>query len=172
MLPYGGPLTHAAVLVDRTDSFLVYACFHHAVADAWGINLALSQMFNEYASEWTPATTTSRCRATWTSSAQKANTRLAAWAADREYFVAKYREVEPALFSRSGSLLSRRRGHHALRVNPATSRRIRDTGRSVFAFTAVAIGEYLAGYITPGTSCSGFRSSTDHRKPNSAPSAA
>ena len=51
VLPLDGPLTRAAVLVDRTDSFLVYACFHHAVGDAWGINLALSQVLNEYASE-------------------------------------------------------------------------------------------------------------------------
>ena len=40
VLPLDGPLTRAAVLVDRTDSFLVYGCFHHAVGDAWGINLA------------------------------------------------------------------------------------------------------------------------------------
>ena len=65
------------------------------------------------------------------------------WAADREYFVAKYRDVEPALFARSGSVRSRRRRHHTLRVNPETAQRIRDTGRSVFAFTAAAIGEYL-----------------------------
>ena len=36
VLPLDGPLTRAAVLVDRTDSFLVYACFHHAVGDAMG----------------------------------------------------------------------------------------------------------------------------------------
>ena len=65
------------------------------------------------------------------------------WEADREYFIANYRDVEPALFARSGSMHSRRRRHHALRVNPETARRIRDTGRSVFAFTAAALGEYL-----------------------------
>ena len=51
VLPFDGPLTRAAVLVDRTDSFLLYACIHHAVADAWGINLALSQMLTDYVSE-------------------------------------------------------------------------------------------------------------------------
>ena len=34
-------------------------------------------------------------------------------------------------------------GITALRVNPETAQRIRDTGRSIFAFTAAAIGEYL-----------------------------
>ena len=50
VLPLDGPLTRVAVLVDRTDSFLVYGCFHHAVGDAWGMNLALSQVLNEYVS--------------------------------------------------------------------------------------------------------------------------
>ena len=49
----------------------------------------------------------------------------------------------PALFARSGSVRSRRRRHHTLRVNPERAQRIRDTGRSIFAFTAAALGEYL-----------------------------
>ena len=73
-----GPLTRAAVLVDRADSFVVYVCFHHAVGDAWGVNVALSQMMKEYVGAATPAvTTTSRCRGTWTSYAQSAIPRLA-----------------------------------------------------------------------------------------------
>ena len=51
VLPLEGPLTRAAVLVDRRDSFVVYACLHHAIGDAWGINLALSQMLNYYVSD-------------------------------------------------------------------------------------------------------------------------
>jgi polyketide synthase 12 len=65
------------------------------------------------------------------------------WAANREYFVEKYRDVEPALFTCSGSIRSRRRRHHTFRVNPETAQRIRDTGRSIFAFTAAGLGEYL-----------------------------
>jgi polyketide synthase 12 len=65
------------------------------------------------------------------------------WEADREYFIANYRDVEPALFARGGSVHSRRRRHHAFRVSPATAQRIRNTHRSVFAFTAAALGEYL-----------------------------
>ena len=94
------------------------------------------------------------------------------WAADREYFIEKYRDVEPALFARSGSVRSRRRQHHTLRVNPETAQRIRDTGRSVFAFTAAALGEYLRRVHRGGDIVSGSRSSTGHRMPNSAPSAA
>jgi non-ribosomal peptide synthetase component F len=65
------------------------------------------------------------------------------WAADREYFVTKYRDVEPALFARSGSVRTRRRRRHTLRVNTDTAQRIRGTGFSIFAFTAAALGEYL-----------------------------
>ena len=145
VLPLDGPLTRAAVLVDRTDSFLVYACFHHAVGDAWGINLAMSQVLTEYVSE---ADTSSDDDVETPSyvdfvRAEREYRDSPEWAADREYFVEKYRDVEPALFARSGSVRSRRRRHHTLRVNPGTAQRIRDTGRSIFAFTAAGIGEYL-----------------------------
>jgi acyl transferase domain-containing protein/NADPH:quinone reductase-like Zn-dependent oxidoreductase/nucleoside-diphosphate-sugar epimerase/acyl carrier protein len=145
VLPLDGPLTYAAVLVDRTDSFLMYACFHHAVGDGWSVNLAMSQLFREYASgvdadsnddvEMPSYLDFVRAEGEYRGSPD--------WAADREYFVAKYRNVEPALFTRGGSVRSRRRRHHSLRVNPETAQRIRDTGRSVFAFTAAALGEYL-----------------------------
>ena len=145
VLTLGGPLTHAAVLVDRTDSFLVYACFHHAVGDGWSVNLAMSQLFHEYVAgidvdsdgdaEMPSYLDFVRAEAEYRGSAE--------WAKDREYFVANYRDLEPALFTRGGSVHSRRRRHHSLRVTPDTAQRIRDTGRSVFAFTAAAIGEYL-----------------------------
>ena len=145
VLPLDGPLTRAAVLVDRTDSFLVYACFHHAVGDAWGINLALSQLLNEYVSgvDTSSDNDVEMPRYVDFVRAEREYRGSPDWAADREYFVEKYRDVEPALFARSGSVRSRRRRHHTLRVNPETAQRIRDTGRSIFAFTAAAIGEYL-----------------------------
>jgi polyketide synthase 12 len=143
VLPYAGPLTRAAVLVDRTDSFMVLACFHHAVGDAWGINLALSQVLNEYASGVDSSREVDAPSYLDFVRAEREYRRSPEWAADREYFVENYRNVEPALFTRSGSVRSRRRKRHTLRVNPGTAQSIRDTGRSVFAFTAAAIGEYL-----------------------------
>ena len=145
VLPLDGPLTRAAVLVDRTDSFLVYACFHHSVADAWGINLALSQMLTEYVSEADTSSDNDVEAPRYVDfvRAEREYRASPEWAADREYFVETYRDVEPALFARSGSVGSRRRRHHTLRVNPGTAQRVRDTGRSIFAFTAAGIGEYL-----------------------------
>jgi polyketide synthase 7 len=145
VLPLDGPLTHAAVLVDRTDSFLVYACFHHAVGDGWSVNLAMSQLFNEYASGVDAGSNNDVEMPSYLDFVRAEGEYRGSpdWAADREYFVAKYRDVEPALFARSGSVRSRRRRRHTLRVNPETAQRIRDTDRSVFAFTAAALGEYL-----------------------------
>ena len=145
VLPLDGPLTRAAVLVDQADSFLVYGCFHHAVGDAWGINLAWSQLLNEYVSGVDTGSDNDVEMPSYVDfvRAEREYRGSPDWAADREYFVGKYRDVEPALFARSGSVRTRRRRRHTLRVNPETAQRVRDTGRSVFAFTAAAIGEYL-----------------------------
>ena len=53
------------------------------------------------------------------------------------------RDVEPALFTRAASVREHRRSKHALRISPEAAQRIRDTGVSVFAFTAAVLGEYL-----------------------------
>ena len=145
VLPHEGPLTRAAVLVDRPDSFVVYACFHHAVGDAWGVNVAMSQVMTEYLSDTDVSVDADvempsyvdfvRAEGEYRASPQ--------WAADRKYFVEKYRDVEPALFRRGGPIRTRRRRHHSMHVNPDTAQRIRDTGRSIFAFSAAGIGEYL-----------------------------
>ena len=145
VLPLDGPLTRVAVLVDRTDSFLVYGCFHHAVGDGWSVNLAMSQLFYEYVSGVFAGSDNDVQMPSYLDfvRAEREYRGSPDWAADREYFVEEYRDVEPALFARSGSVRSRRRQHHTLRVNPERAQRIRDTGRSIFAFTAAALGEYL-----------------------------
>ena len=145
VFPLNGALTRVAVLVDRTDSFLVYTCLHHAVGDAWGINLALGQVMNDYVSDAGTRTSDDDAMPKYLDfvRAEGEYRHSPDWAADREYFVQKYRDVEPALFVRGGSVRSRRRQHDTLRVNPGTAQRLRDTGRSIFAFTAAAICEYL-----------------------------
>ncbi len=144
-LSLNGPLTSTAILVDRPDSFLVYACFHHAVGDGWSVNLAMRQLFDLYASGAQANTATGVEPASYLDFVRAVTEYRGSpdWVADREYFVAQYRDVEPALFSRNGSIRSWRRRRHTLRVKPATAQRIRDTGRSIFAFTAAALGEYL-----------------------------
>ena len=145
VLPHEGPQIGAAVLVDRTDSFVVYACFHHAVGDAWGINLALNQVLREYVSNAEIGGDNDSQMPKYVDFVRAEGEYRASpeWAADRKYFVETFRNVEPALFARRGSLQNRRRQHHTLRVNSAAAQRVRDTGHSIFAFTAAAIGEYL-----------------------------
>jgi amino acid adenylation domain-containing protein len=67
----------------------------------------------------------------------------AEWTDDRRYFVEGLRDVEPALFGRTASVREHRRHRHALRISSEGAQRIRDTGLSVFAYTAAALGEYL-----------------------------
>ena len=90
-LPLDGPLTHTAVLVDRTDSFLVYACFHHAVGDGWSVNLAMSQLFNDYASGVDPDSDNDVEMPSYLDFVRAEGEYRGSpdWEADREYFVAR-----------------------------------------------------------------------------------
>ena len=145
VLAFDGPLTRLAVLVDRTDSFLVYGYFHHAVGDGWSVNLAMGQLYYEYVSGASTGSANDVPMPSYLDfvRAEREYRESPDWVADREYFIEEYRDVEPALFARSGSVRTRRRHHDTLRVNPEMTQRIRDTGHSIFAFTAAALGEYL-----------------------------
>ena len=145
VLALDGPLTRVAVLVDRTDSFLVYGCFHHAVGDGWSVHLAMSQLYYEYESGISTAIADDVPMPSYLDfvRAEREYRNSPDWVADREYFVGEFGDVEPALFARRGSVRSRRRHHYTLHVNPEKAQRIRDTSHSIFAFTAAALGEYL-----------------------------
>lgn len=145
VLPLGGPLTRAAVLVDRPDSFVAYACFHHAVGDAWGIGLLLSQILSEYAGDTDISGDDCLVMPSYLDfvRAERRYRDSSEWMTDREYFVQNYTDARPALFTRGGSVRTRHRRHRALRIDPTTAQRIRDTGRTIFSVTAVGIGEYL-----------------------------
>jgi NADPH:quinone reductase-like Zn-dependent oxidoreductase/short-subunit dehydrogenase/acyl carrier protein len=145
VLPLDGPLTRVVVLVDRTDSFILYGCFHHAVGDGWSVNLAMSQLFYEYQSGIAVGNGNDITMPSYLDfvRTEREYHRSPDWMADRDYFVEELRGVEPALFVRNGSIRNRRRHRHTLHVNPEQAQRIRDTGRSIFAFTAAAVGEYL-----------------------------
>ena len=123
----------------------MYARLHHAVADAWGINLALSQILNSYASGIDTLGDDDEEPPKYLDfiHAEREYRSSPDWIADRQYFITHYRDVDPALFNRSGSVRSRRRCRQTFRVDPDTAGRVGATGRTIFAFTAAAIGEYL-----------------------------
>lgn len=144
VLPMDGPLVRAAVLLDRPDSFVVYGCFHHAVGDWWGMNLAMKQLLGEYTAGRREFSRTDGAPSYLDIVRADQDYRSSgAWSEDRRYFVEQLGDAEPALFSRTASVREHRRRKHALRVGPRRAQRIRDTGKSVFAFTAAALGEYL-----------------------------
>lgn len=144
VLPLDGPLTRAAVLVDRPDSFVVFGCFHHAVGDGWGMNLAMSQLFAEYrAGPDTSGHIGPQPSYLDIVRDHQAYRNSPDWESDRTYFTDQLRELAPALFPRSAGPAEQRRRRHALTVNEQRAQRLRDTGRSIFAFTAAALGEYL-----------------------------
>lgn len=142
VLGLDGPLTRAAVLVDRADSFVVFGCFHHAVGDGWGMNLAMNQLLTEYATR-TAGTDEPGPSYLDVLRTEQEYRSSPDWAADRQHFVDQFRDVEPALFGRRAPVRTRRRLRHTLQVSSQRAQRIRSVHRSVFACTAAAIGEYL-----------------------------
>ncbi|MBB5167620.1 amino acid adenylation domain-containing protein [Mycobacterium sp. AZCC_0083] len=144
VLPMDGPLTRFAVLVDRSDSFVIYGCFHHAVGDGWGMSLAMNEILGEYSAgrdqtirhhEAPSYLDIVRTEQDYRASAE--------WTDDRRFFVDGLSDVEPALFARAASVREHRRSKHALRISPEAAQHIRGTGVSMFAFTAAVLGEFL-----------------------------
>ena len=123
----------------------MYGCFHHAVGDGWSVNLAMGQLYSEYVSGVFVGDDAGVQSPSYLDAvrAEREYRGSPDWTADREYFVERYRDVGPALFARRCSWSSRRRQCLPFMFNPARAPRIRDTGRSVFAFTVAALGEYL-----------------------------
>ncbi|AXX31983.1 Malonyl CoA-acyl carrier protein transacylase [Actinosynnema pretiosum subsp. pretiosum] len=142
-VPLAGPLVRTVVLVDDDTSLVVFTRFHHVVADAWGINLALGDIAAACRAEAPPAPLS------------PAPSCLEAVAADARYRCSPEREADrdalvdvlaplrPALFPRAASARAHRRLRHSTRVDADVVDRIRATGRSVFSVTAAALAAYL-----------------------------
>ncbi|WP_311771479.1 non-ribosomal peptide synthetase/type I polyketide synthase [Actinophytocola algeriensis] len=143
VIPLDGSLAQAVVLVDDTDSLVVYCRFHHAAADAWGINIVIREIREAYRSG---DLDTAAGRAPSCLDAVRADEeyrRSPDWQADRDALVAAVTPLRPALFARNATV----RGHHrrqtSFDVDAATADRIRATGRSIFSVTAAALATYL-----------------------------
>jgi polyketide synthase 12 len=151
MLPPDGPLTRAAVLVDSRDSFLMYTCFHHAVADARGINLALSQVLTDYES----------LVGTGHDSGNEPPQYADFASAEREY------RSSPAWTTDQCTVGGGTTTPYALRPNlpNGCETPVAPSSRSPRRPSASTSAEYIAAR----TSSSGSRSSIEYRKPTSAP---
>ncbi|MET7394197.1 amino acid adenylation domain-containing protein [Dactylosporangium sp. NPDC005572] len=138
-----GPLTQTTILIDDPDSLIMYCRFHHAVADAWGINLAIDEIQAAYRSGGTdpaPAPAPSCLDIVDADEAYRASPR---WQADRDALVATVGELTPALFARTATVRDHRRQQRSVHVPAAVVDRVRATGRSVFSVTAAALAACL-----------------------------
>jgi amino acid adenylation domain-containing protein len=140
-----GPLVQTTVLIDDADSLIVYCRFHHAVADAWGINLVLKEICENYRVRENHRSADDRpvpsCLAAV--AADEEYRASADWRVDRDALVGAVAELRPALFPRTASVGSHRRRQRSVHVDGRFVDRIRGTGRSVFSVTTAALAAYL-----------------------------
>ncbi|MGL5865738.1 MAG: amino acid adenylation domain-containing protein [Dermatophilaceae bacterium] len=136
-----GPLAQATILRDDDDSLILYCRFHHAVADAWGINLFITHVCDEYLSPDGPVEIAPSCLLsveddqTYRGSAE--------WRADRDALVASVAGLTPALFTRTTGVQGHRRLRRSVHVPAELAERVRATGHSIFAVTTAALAAYL-----------------------------
>ncbi|PPK71456.1 hybrid non-ribosomal peptide synthetase/type I polyketide synthase [Actinokineospora auranticolor] len=140
VIPLDGELVRTAILLDDRDSLIVYCRFHHVVADAWGINLALDEIRRRYRGErdFEPAPSCLDLAA-----ADQDYRVSADWRADRDALVAATADLEPALLRRTSTVREHRRRRWSTRIPAEAAAKARDTGRSVFSVTAAALAVYL-----------------------------
>ncbi|WP_417282112.1 amino acid adenylation domain-containing protein [Antrihabitans spumae] len=145
VMPLNGPLAQSAILLDGTDSFVVYCRFHHAVGDGWGMNLTLAQLCADYlAAERGESPDNSPAPSYLDIVDEDQRYRNSPdWTADRAHLLEQFRDVSPALFPRKASVRTHHRSQRTIHIDHAAAQRIRDTGRSIFAYTVAAISAYL-----------------------------
>ncbi|WP_067862087.1 amino acid adenylation domain-containing protein [Nocardia shimofusensis] len=146
-MPADGPLVRMAVLVDSPDSFYLYANKHHVAGDAWAVNLMLGQIIAEYESATPTGVSAEYAMPSYRAFIERASAYRdsEAWVADRDWFLDYLDGVEPALCPRTATLDTVRRGSTTLRLDPGLVAGLRETGVSIFSFTAAAISVFLAG---------------------------
>ncbi|WP_196054563.1 amino acid adenylation domain-containing protein [Nocardia aurantiaca] len=135
-----GPLVRFAVLT-ADDEWGLYYQYHHAVSDGWAANLLLAQVCSEYYGAplgTDPAPSYLDFAQRWSEYRDSAR-----WAADHAALWDRVSGLEPALFTRSGTLRERRRHRHSLRLERADVDRIRATGHTVVTVVAAAVAGYL-----------------------------
>ncbi|MGW5229305.1 amino acid adenylation domain-containing protein [Nocardia niigatensis] len=136
----GGPLVRFAVLTAENEWVLYYQ-YHHAVSDGWAANLLLAQMCSEFfgaPADTVPAPSYLDFADRWSEYRDSAR-----WNADHAALRDRVSGLEPALFTRSGTLRERRRHRHSLRIERAAADRVRATGHTVFTVIAAAVAGYL-----------------------------
>ncbi|MEU3781173.1 amino acid adenylation domain-containing protein [Streptomyces sp900129855] len=139
-------LFRLAVLKEGEGVFHSYVKVHHVVADAWGLNLFMSQVRAEYdrirrTGRFEEPSVPSYLEFTEDERRYRASDD---YADDRAYFQKQLRGVSPTLFRRSAPAGSRSSARHSFMIERGVIESIRERGHSVFAFVAGAFAVYLS----------------------------
>ncbi|WP_234308050.1 non-ribosomal peptide synthetase [Streptomyces sp. NBRC 110035] len=135
-----------AVLKEGEGVFHSYVKVHHIVADAWGLNLFMSQVRAEYdqirrTGRFEEPSVPSYLEFTEDERRYRASDDHAD---ARAYFQKQLRGVSPSLFRRSAPAGSRSSARHSFMIERGVIESIRERGHSVFAFVAGAFAVYLS----------------------------
>ncbi|MGW7489004.1 amino acid adenylation domain-containing protein [Streptomyces sp. NPDC054786] len=140
-----GPLVQTTILIDDADSLIVYCRLHHVVADAWGINLMLKEICEDFEPHDGRAPDASAPAPSCLDvvAADRAYRASPDRQADRDALVGAVGGLTPALFARTATVGGHRRLRRSVHVDAHLADRVRATGCSIFAVTAAALAGYL-----------------------------
>lgn len=135
-----------AVLKEREDVVHAYVKVHHIVADAWGLNLFMSQVRAEYEQARRTGQFDDRPAPSYLDFVEDERRYRGSGdhERDREFFQEQLTGVTPAFFGRAAPAGSRRSARHSFLIERRLIERIRERGNSVFAFVASAFAVYLS----------------------------
>ncbi|MGW0853718.1 amino acid adenylation domain-containing protein [Streptomyces sp. NPDC002690] len=135
-----------AVLKESEGTAHAYVKVHHIVADAWGLNLFMSQVRAEYDQVRRTGTFDDRSVPSYLDFAEdeRRYRDSADHEADREFFHEQLQGLAPAFFRRTAPAGSRGSARHSFLIERSLIDRIREDGHSVFAFVASAFSVYLS----------------------------
>ncbi|WP_316520454.1 non-ribosomal peptide synthetase [Kitasatospora brasiliensis] len=135
-----------AVLKEREDVVHAYVKVHHIIADAWGLNLFMSQVRAEYDQVRRTGRFDDRPVPSYLGFVEEERRYRGSddHERDREFFQERLAGVTPAFFRRTAPAGSRRSTRHSFLIERDLIERIRERGHSVFAFVAGAFAVYLS----------------------------
>ncbi|MBO1414063.1 non-ribosomal peptide synthetase [Streptomyces sp. FH025] len=139
-------LFEIAILKEREDVVHAYVKVHHIVADAWGLNLFMSQVRAEYDQVRRTGRFDDRPAPSYLDFVEDERRYRGSddHERDRAFFQEQLEGVAPAFFRRAAPAGSRRSARHGFLIERGLIDRIRERGDSVFAFVASAFAVYLS----------------------------
>ncbi len=146
VLPADGPMLHYAALLDGPDSFYLFVRVHHALFDAWSMNVVGAQLISDYESGVATDALPNFEMPSYLDFVERANAYRESprWREDRDFFVDYLAGYEPALFARKRAAAGAERARHVVRLDGALLAQVRAQPMSRFALLTAALATYLS----------------------------